>query len=87
MNFELNDEQQAYASSARQFADGVFKPNAARWDAEHIFPKDALRQAGELGFMGMYTPEEAGGFGGLGCLSFGNVKHFRQLWSRLPTTV
>jgi len=63
MNFELNDEQQAYASSARQFADGVFKPNAARWDAEHIFPKDALRQAGELGFMGMYPPEPAGGLG------------------------
>ena len=63
MNFELNDEQQAYASSARQFAEGVFKPNAARWDAEHIFPKEALRQAGDLGFMGLYTPEAAGGLG------------------------
>lgn len=63
MDFELNEDQIAYADSARQFAEGVFMPNAAQWDAEHIFPKDALRQAGELGFMGLYTPEEAGGLG------------------------
>lgn len=63
MDFTLTEDQIAYADSARQFAEGVFKPNAAQWDAEHIFPKDALKQAGELGFMGLYTPEEAGGLG------------------------
>ncbi|GAA4097932.1 acyl-CoA dehydrogenase family protein [Zhongshania borealis] len=63
MDFNLSDDQKAFAESARSFADGVFKPNAAQWDAEHIFPKDALKQAGELGFMGMYTPEGAGGLG------------------------
>jgi alkylation response protein AidB-like acyl-CoA dehydrogenase len=63
MDFNLSDDQKAFAESARLFADGVFKPNAAQWDAEHIFPKDALKQAGELGFMGMYTPEDAGGLG------------------------
>jgi alkylation response protein AidB-like acyl-CoA dehydrogenase len=39
----------------------VLAPNAARWDAQSIFPKEALAAAGELGFMGMYTPEAAGG--------------------------
>ncbi|MBD2859825.1 acyl-CoA dehydrogenase family protein [Spongiibacter sp. KMU-158] len=63
MDFTLSEEQIAYADTARQFSEGVFKPNAAKWDAEHIFPKDALKQAGELGFMGLYTPEEAGGLG------------------------
>ncbi|CAA0092900.1 Acryloyl-CoA reductase (NADH) [Zhongshania aliphaticivorans] len=63
MDFNLTDDQNAYAESARSFADGVFKPNAAQWDAEHIFPKEALKQAGELGFMGIYTPEAAGGLG------------------------
>ncbi|EAQ96486.1 acyl-CoA dehydrogenase family protein [Congregibacter litoralis] len=61
MDFSLSDEQQAFVESARAFSDGVLAPNAARWDAESIFPKDALASAGELGFMGMYTPEEAGG--------------------------
>ncbi len=63
MEFSLSEEQKAYAESARAFARGALAPNAARWDAESIFPKDALRAAGELGFMGMYTPESAGGLG------------------------
>jgi alkylation response protein AidB-like acyl-CoA dehydrogenase len=63
VDFELNDEQQAYIASARAFSDKELAPHAALWDAESIFAKDALRAAGELGFMGMYTPEAAGGLG------------------------
>jgi alkylation response protein AidB-like acyl-CoA dehydrogenase len=63
VDFELNDEQQAYIASARAFSDKELAPYAALWDAESIFAKDALRAAGELGFMGMYTPEAAGGLG------------------------
>jgi alkylation response protein AidB-like acyl-CoA dehydrogenase len=63
MDFSLTEDQQAFAASARAFAEGALAPNAARWDEESIFPKDALAQAGELGFMGMYTPEAAGGLG------------------------
>ena len=63
MNFELNDEQQAYIASAKAFSDKALLPHAAQWDAESIFPKETLRAAGELGFMGMYTPESAGGLG------------------------
>jgi alkylation response protein AidB-like acyl-CoA dehydrogenase len=63
MDFNLTEDQKAFAESARAFAEGVFKPNATQWDAEHIFPKEALKEAGQLGFMGIYTPEEAGGLG------------------------
>lgn len=61
MDFNLSDDQQAFVDSARGFSEGVLAPNAAKWDAESIFPKAVLQQAGELGFMGMYTPEDAGG--------------------------
>lgn len=61
MDFSLSDEQQAFVESARAFSEGVLAPDAAHWDETSTFPKDALREAGELGFMGMYTPEEAGG--------------------------
>ena len=63
MDFSLSEDQQAFADVAKSFANDVFAPNAAEWDANHIFPKDALKQAGELGFMGMYTPEEESGLG------------------------
>jgi len=61
MDFSLTEDQQAFASSAKAFAEGMLAPNAAEWDATCHFPKDVLAQAGELGFMGMYTPEQAGG--------------------------
>jgi alkylation response protein AidB-like acyl-CoA dehydrogenase len=63
LDFRLTDDQQAFAETARAFSDNVFGANAAQWDAEKIFPKDALKQAGKLGFMGLYTPEHAGGLG------------------------
>ena len=63
MEFSLTEDKQAFVASARAFSQGVLAPNAATWDAEACFAKDALRQAGDLGFMGMYTPEAAGGLG------------------------
>ncbi|MDO8860389.1 acyl-CoA dehydrogenase family protein [Haliea sp. E1-2-M8] len=63
MDFSVSEEQQSFIDSARAFSKGALAPNAAQWDEDSFFPKDALRQAGELGFMGMYTPEHAGGLG------------------------
>lgn len=63
MDFSVSEEQQAFVDSARAFSEKQLAPNAARWDAEAIFPKEAFAAAGELGFMGMYTPEAAGGLG------------------------
>lgn len=63
MNFELSEEQNAFAQSARDFAQAEFAPHAAQWDAEAIFPKEAIAKAGELGFCGLYAPERIGGLG------------------------
>lgn len=63
MDFNLNEDQIAFAETARQFAEQELAPNAAKWDKEHHFPKDVIQKAGELGFCGLYTPEEAGGLG------------------------
>ena len=52
-----------FAETASQFAQAELAPNAGKWDAEHIFPKDVIKQAGELGFCSLYTPEDAGGLG------------------------
>ncbi|EIE9606926.1 acyl-CoA dehydrogenase family protein [Vibrio parahaemolyticus] len=63
MDFELNEDQLAFAEVAKQFADQMLSPHAAEWDENHHFPKDVLRQAGELGFLSIYTPPEHGGLG------------------------
>ncbi|EGQ8019197.1 acyl-CoA dehydrogenase family protein [Vibrio sp. Vb2960] len=63
MDFELNEDQLAFAEVAKQFAEQMLAPHAAEWDENHHFPKDVLRQAGELGFLSIYTPPEHGGLG------------------------
>ncbi|GBL02739.1 acyl-CoA dehydrogenase family protein [Glaciecola sp. KUL10] len=63
MNFELNEDQKAFAETAKQFADQALAPYASKWDREHIFPVDTIKEAGELGFCGLYTPESEGGLG------------------------
>jgi alkylation response protein AidB-like acyl-CoA dehydrogenase len=63
MDFNLNEEQLAFQEAARAFAQGEMAPHAAEWDEKKIFPVDVFRAAGELGFMGMYSPEDVGGMG------------------------
>ncbi|MBO9492180.1 acyl-CoA dehydrogenase family protein [Endozoicomonas sp. G2_1] len=63
MNFNMTEDQQMFADTAKQFADAELAPHAAKWDAQHTFPKDVIQKAGELGFCGLYTPEDAGGLG------------------------
>ena len=61
MNFEPSEEQLAFAQTARDFAAAEFAPHAARWDAESVFPREAIAKAGELGLCGLYAPERIGG--------------------------
>ena len=63
MDFELSDDQLAFQATAREFAAREFAPQAAAWDAECHFPKAVIRKAGELGFCGLYSPEDVGGLG------------------------
>ena len=63
MDMELSDEQLAFAQAAREFAQGELAPYAARWDQEGIFPIEAFRKAGEMGFCAIYASEDIGGLG------------------------
>ncbi|MGE8442752.1 MAG: acyl-CoA dehydrogenase family protein [Comamonas testosteroni] len=61
MDFELSEDQRAFADTARAFAQAELAPHAAEWDRQHIFPREAIAKAGELGFCGLYAPESIGG--------------------------
>jgi alkylation response protein AidB-like acyl-CoA dehydrogenase len=61
--FDLTDEQRQIQEMARAFTADAITPHAAEWDEKHVFPRDAIRQAAELGFGSIYVSEESGGIG------------------------
>lgn len=61
--FDLTEDQLAIQEMARRFTADAITPFAADWDEKHIFPRDTIRAAAELGFGGIYVSEESGGIG------------------------
>ncbi|MFC4486363.1 acyl-CoA dehydrogenase [Tepidiphilus baoligensis] len=59
----LDSEHELIRDTMRAFAQERLAPFAARWDREHTFPREALRELGELGAMGVTVPVEWGGAG------------------------
>lgn len=63
MFFSLTEEQLAVKEAAREFAQNELKPGVIDRDRDMIYPKDQVRQMGELGFLGMMVSPEYGGSG------------------------
>jgi alkylation response protein AidB-like acyl-CoA dehydrogenase len=59
----LTEQQRLIRDSVRDFARDQLVPYAAEWDRRNTFPRDALRGLGDLGVLGMVTPEDYGGAG------------------------
>ena len=57
----LSDEHREIRAMLRDLCATEFAPQAARWDQEKEYPKDALAHLAELGFFGLLVPEEYGG--------------------------
>jgi hypothetical protein len=60
---DITETQSLIRDTARAFAQERLAPHAAEWDRTAVFPKDAIKEMGRLGFMGMVVPEEWGGAG------------------------
>ncbi len=63
MDFELSDDQRAFAELARDFAANEMAPFAAGWDEDCTFPVETLRKAAGLGFAAIYVRDDVGGAG------------------------
>jgi butyryl-CoA dehydrogenase len=59
----LTPEQEMVRDTARAFAQKRLRPNSAAWESAGSFPREILREMGELGLLGMTIPEEWGGAG------------------------
>ncbi len=63
MNFDLPEEIVALRDMVRKFAAERIRPGAREWDREQNLPDELVQELGELGLMGILTPEEYGGVG------------------------
>ena len=61
--FQLTEDQLAIQDMARRFTADAITPFAAEWDEKHIFPRETIKAAAELGFGAIYVSEESGGIG------------------------
>ncbi len=63
MQYDLTEDQLAIQEMARRFTADAITPFAAKWDEEHLFPRETVKAAAELGFGAIYVSEESGGIG------------------------
>jgi len=69
LDFSLPEDLLAMQRAVREFARAELAPVATELDRAPRFPRETLRKMGELGLLGMLTPEEYGG-AGLDTLSY-----------------
>lgn len=63
MDFALSDEQTLIFDMARAFGEDHIAPFARQWETDGTIPKDLWPKLAELGFGGLYVPEDHGGSG------------------------
>lgn len=59
----LSEQHEMIRDALRAFSQQRLAPNAARWDKEHHFPQEELKELAALGAYGVAVPEELGGAG------------------------
>ncbi|HET8997776.1 MAG TPA: acyl-CoA dehydrogenase family protein [Acetobacteraceae bacterium] len=59
----LTEEQEMIRDTAREFARRHLAPWSATWERDATFPREALREMGKLGLLGMTVSPEWGGAG------------------------
>jgi alkylation response protein AidB-like acyl-CoA dehydrogenase len=69
MLFNFTEEHLMIQKAARDFANEVLKPGVIERDEKQLFPKEEIKQMGELGFLGMMVDPKYGG-GGMDCVSY-----------------
>lgn len=63
MHTDTIDNLQMIEEAAKQFAQQNILPFVMEWDEAQYFPLDTMKALGELGFLGVFVPQEYGGSG------------------------
>jgi alkylation response protein AidB-like acyl-CoA dehydrogenase len=63
VDFGLTEEQRLLQEEVRRFAEERIRPGVDSRDSERLFPREIVREMGELGLLGMLVDEKYGGAG------------------------
>lgn len=63
MDFEPSNRQKQIRMAAREFAEGELAPIGQECDVKEEYPKDLIKKAAQLGFIGVFFKKEYGGLG------------------------
>ncbi len=63
LDLDLSDEHGLFRDTVRDFAEGRIAPHAQRLDEQGEFPVELVREAADLGLLGIPLPERWGGAG------------------------
>jgi alkylation response protein AidB-like acyl-CoA dehydrogenase len=81
MDFELSNRQKQIRLAAREFAEGELVPIGKECEAKGEFPRDLIKKAAHLGFIGCFIKKEYGGLG-LGLIEHGII--LEEFWRAEP---
>jgi len=63
VEFELSEEHRLVQATVREWAASHLLPRAAEMDRTGAYPREMIRELGDLGLTGVFVPEEYGGAG------------------------
>ena len=81
MDFELTNRQKQIRLAAREFAEGELKPIGKDCESKGDFPRDLIKKAAQLGFVGVYIKKD---YGGLGLGSVEDAIIHEEFWRADP---
>jgi len=81
MDFELTNRQKQIRLAAREFAEGELVPLGKECEAKGEYPREIIKKAAQLGFVGVYIKKE---YGGLGLGSFEHSIILEEFWRAEP---
>jgi len=81
MDFELTNRQKQIRMAAREFAEGELVPIGKECESKGEYPREIIKKAAQLGFVGVYIKKEYGGLG-LGSLEHSII--LEEFWRAEP---
>ena len=81
MDFELTNRQKQIRLAAREFAEGELVPLGKDCETKGEYPREIIKKAAQLGFVGVYIKKEYGGLG-LGSLEHSII--LEEFWRAEP---